>query len=406
MYTPEKLYKKKATVSEPTMSTSEIFESLLDSIKSSSLNFHIQQTPFAALISIKKSIIKDKFGNQLKPSNSVRSKSDSCLETENHSLCGKIFQLETLVNSIQSELEEAVSDNETAHKTIKHLETELNDISERVGKVYEHKMADKVKEVFTLKSLNDQLNGEISDIKNCLEKSNDDLVDASKQATHFRNKLKEKEKSLNSIRARKDNLEISVENLESLSEGLSQKVKDSESKLKELEAMTAADENLGNSNLAIKENLVRDSIEEKEVDESIKDVIHYNIETSNNFKVLDKKILNSASKDDENIVIKIDQSNYEVALKDFLDNFADKESKQPKYPREIKEIMRNGYNVVHLSLLDIGKFNPNLKGFLANHHKNFTEEIKGLVTRFGESLDMGSFARGLSVFINKKNYGQ
>ena len=195
MYTPEKLYKKKVTVSEPTMSTSEIFESLLDSIKSSSLNFHIQQTPFAALISIKKSIIKDKFGNQLKPSNSVRSKSDSCLETENHSLCGKIFQLETLVNSIQSELEEAVSDNETAHKTIKHLETELNDISERVGKVYEHKMADKVKEVFTLKSLNDQLNGEISDIKNCLEKSNDDIEDASKQTAHFRNN-KRRKKSL------------------------------------------------------------------------------------------------------------------------------------------------------------------------------------------------------------------
>ena len=72
------------------------------------------------------------------------------------------------------------------------------------------------------------------------------------------------------------------------------------------------------------------------------------------------------------------------------------------YPEAARDVIKKGYNVFHLSLLDIGRFNPKLKGFLAEHHKNHTEDIKDLVTGFGKKLNVGSFPSGLSVFINKK----
>ena len=102
---------QKLQVSEPTMSPTQLFEDLLDSIKSSSLNYHIQQTPFAAIVSIKKSLIKDKFGHQVKPASSLDSKFRTCLKAENHALREQLIHSEKYANTIRSELEDAVSDS-------------------------------------------------------------------------------------------------------------------------------------------------------------------------------------------------------------------------------------------------------------------------------------------------------
>ena len=57
----------------------------------------------------------------------------------------------------------------------------------------------------------------------------------------------------------------------------------------------------------------------------------------------------------------------------------------------------------HLSLMDIGNFNTNLKGFLAAQQKNLLKEIKDLVREFIEGLDLGGFTNGLYASVNKKN---
>ena len=60
-------------------------EDLLTSVKGSNLNFHIQQTPFSAIISVKTSLIKDKIGKYPAPiTQNPRISSD--LEAENHAL--------------------------------------------------------------------------------------------------------------------------------------------------------------------------------------------------------------------------------------------------------------------------------------------------------------------------------
>ena len=53
--------------SNPTMLASKAFDSVLDQIKNSCLNFHIQLSPFSAIISLKRSFIRDKSGNLLLP---------------------------------------------------------------------------------------------------------------------------------------------------------------------------------------------------------------------------------------------------------------------------------------------------------------------------------------------------
>ena len=46
----------------PTMVASQAFDSILQQIQTSNLNFQLQISPFSANISIKKTPIKDKFG--------------------------------------------------------------------------------------------------------------------------------------------------------------------------------------------------------------------------------------------------------------------------------------------------------------------------------------------------------
>ena len=49
------------------MAASELFESIIDKVRSSNLNFQIQMTPFSANIVIKKTFIKDNSGFPLLP---------------------------------------------------------------------------------------------------------------------------------------------------------------------------------------------------------------------------------------------------------------------------------------------------------------------------------------------------
>jgi hypothetical protein len=232
MYLPENVKEQKLHVSEPTMSPTKLFEDLLDSVKSSNLNYHIQQTPFAAFISIKKSLIKDKFGNQLKPTHSLDSKPRTCLEAENHALCDKLFHLEKYANTIKNELEDAVSDNANAHNEIRKLEHELDVVSE----AFEGKFSDKIKEIESLTLVNDRLKVEIRGAEKSVNKSREDHEELSNLVAHQKKESTKKEKAFNKMKAKKEELENLVMNMENLNVELQTKVKSSETKVLELEA--------------------------------------------------------------------------------------------------------------------------------------------------------------------------
>ena len=104
-----KVNKQKLPISDTTMSAYQTFETVLNTIKASNLNFHLQQTPFSAVVYIKNSLIKDKLGNQLVPPS---------LE-DNTKLSIKLLELENMVSSMKNKLEDSFLDSENAHKTMK-----------------------------------------------------------------------------------------------------------------------------------------------------------------------------------------------------------------------------------------------------------------------------------------------
>ena len=66
MYESIQMKKEKPRVSESTMFVNQVFESLLNSVKSSNLNFHIQQTPLSTIISnLKKQLMTTKLLTKL-----------------------------------------------------------------------------------------------------------------------------------------------------------------------------------------------------------------------------------------------------------------------------------------------------------------------------------------------------
>ena len=97
----------------PAMVASRTFENILEQIQGSHLNFQIQISPFSALISIKKSLIKYKSGVPLLPPSSP----DPASSKEIAALATKNIMLEKKLN-----YENAVDDSEAAHRTIKSLE--------------------------------------------------------------------------------------------------------------------------------------------------------------------------------------------------------------------------------------------------------------------------------------------
>ena len=105
-----------------------------------------------------------------------------------------------------------------------------------------------------------------------------------------------------------------------------------------------------------------------------KNEILYNIEKYNNFKALDddedsNKNKNEAAKNDEKPPKdeKVDFDNYREKLGDFLENFREGNEEEPKYFKAMKNMISKGWNIFHLSLLDVGKYNPNLKSFLSEN---------------------------------------
>ena len=109
------------------MSTSIMFDHLLNSVKSSNLNFHIQQTHFAAVISIKKTLVKDHHGQFLKPP-TLDSNIVTSLKAENHELCNRIEKLEKYASPLKNDLEEELDGGEKGNlkyeKIVKEKEME------------------------------------------------------------------------------------------------------------------------------------------------------------------------------------------------------------------------------------------------------------------------------------------
>ena len=108
---------------DPTMAACEAFETVLNCVKTSNLNFCIQLSPFSANISVKKTLVKDKAGFYLSPT--VTDSSSSVLQNQNVGLIKKLSELESTNEVLKLSLEKSISDNQKAYDTIQRLENEI-----------------------------------------------------------------------------------------------------------------------------------------------------------------------------------------------------------------------------------------------------------------------------------------
>ena len=96
-----------------TMTTAKAFDSILQQIQNSNLNFKLQLSPFSANISLRKSPVIDKFGNPLLP----------CVASAEKfaALSSKNKQLECDLLKVKNELADTVDECEKARNKIKDL---------------------------------------------------------------------------------------------------------------------------------------------------------------------------------------------------------------------------------------------------------------------------------------------
>ena len=87
--------------SNPTMLAAESFNHILKEVQILCLNFHLQISPFSAVISIKKSFIRDKSGEVVLPPPNLRHTPDQKFEN----LVNKSLQLEKDFDNINKKYE-------------------------------------------------------------------------------------------------------------------------------------------------------------------------------------------------------------------------------------------------------------------------------------------------------------
>ena len=175
---------------------------ILQSIKSSSLNYSAQVTPFSIYVTIRKSLVKKLINSPVDQAQTLfENQSEVCSETE--ALRSQCKVLETSNNSIKDALEQEVKDNEyksniieTLEKCLEDARTELNDIVEAKSEVSnEHEamikenkklageLMKKGNAIDNLKSANEKLKNE-QENSECNAKSTAKLVKIKDKELH------------------------------------------------------------------------------------------------------------------------------------------------------------------------------------------------------------------------------
>ena len=140
----------------PAMFATETFYHLLEQVQKSGLNFHLQVSPFSAVISVKKSFITDKSGKLIMPA------------PRNENVKGIIDRNEKLemdVKTLTKLHEDALKDCENAYETIKSLEKKQNELMEKVEETKIIKEKDSEAEINNLRNALKNRDDEIADLK-------------------------------------------------------------------------------------------------------------------------------------------------------------------------------------------------------------------------------------------------
>ena len=115
--------------SDDTMVASNIFDSIIYQIQQSSLNFHLQVSPFSAVISLKKSLATDKHGIPLV---NCSFKSEAYHRCHSSDVKSMALTLEAELHSAKQKIANVTDELIVALETISILEKKLSDLHEMV----------------------------------------------------------------------------------------------------------------------------------------------------------------------------------------------------------------------------------------------------------------------------------
>ena len=148
----------------PTMAAKKSFESILETIQASNLNFQLRLSPFSATISLKKSLIRDKSGNQLLPPSPNLLQADQkqenqlLLEEQNNFLLSENIRL-------NKQIQECQASGKSHSETVQTLEKKIAKIEASALKSFEERKSEEAALKKSLKAQNREIEGFRKDLQ-------------------------------------------------------------------------------------------------------------------------------------------------------------------------------------------------------------------------------------------------
>ena len=109
--------KLKTSDFNPTMVANKTYNRILEQVRATNLNFDLQISPFSALISLKKSLVKDRSGTPILPQIPPSSLSHTSEPAKN-------LKLEPDIVSLRKDYINCLEDCEDAHRKMKYFESQ------------------------------------------------------------------------------------------------------------------------------------------------------------------------------------------------------------------------------------------------------------------------------------------
>ena len=165
------------------MFASKTFDDILSKIKNSNLNFHLQLSPFSAVISLKKSFVCDKLGSPFLPNPSYQLLDEKVLLERN-------LRLESEFTSLKSKYDDLAQQFSSACETISNLE----------GHIIHYQKAAQVKD--ETQGITDELRSKIGQLEEHLEAQSLEICDLKNSNARAEEVAIRLNKELNDIKVR------------------------------------------------------------------------------------------------------------------------------------------------------------------------------------------------------------
>ena len=191
---------------DPAMLATTVFNNILEGIQKSNLNYQLQLTPFSALVSLKKSFVKDKSGKFLFPNKNVIN--GEYLQYEN-------CQLMNQIDSLNQKLQEMHTRSKNDAETIRILGLKAANAEVSALKLYK----DKDEDMNVLEKAIKSADSEIYSLRNEIKGKNKTIKETAKEfhnlnlnCERFKANFENSKKEINALRCENKKLHIKLKN--------------------------------------------------------------------------------------------------------------------------------------------------------------------------------------------------